>query len=626
MRVGRAEQSQVAGRFRARSTTSPSQRAVLAAIIIMGVLVLSGLPGATASLARPAPVVSCGGLSGCALAAIPATGPAPLHGLVKSCKSASTCGFIFNSSGALGWANASPPSLTLRLPGEALTSTNLAYSTYTASLIGTYTYWTVGNFVGTDVSTGKVVYGVTNTNFTITCYGHSGRGGGCTYVYTTDNGTIVVFFTQADQTTTTVACAPSSISPGSSSVCTARVNDSINRSATPSGNVSLYGSFGSTAGFSNGGNCALISGACSVLYTAPDDQLGTVPVTAIFNGTSSFYTSSGRSSIYVSPSGSGGGSSTSTVSFMETGLANGTAWTVTLGGLLQSSSSSSIPFVVQNGTYPFTVGAIPGYTVSPRYGNVTVSGDDVGINIAYAPIAYGVTFLASGLPRGLTWGVNLDAAVHRTFGGSVYFSEPNGTHSYLLTGPAGFRVTGIAPSGAITVAGGPVTRTFSFARGVTFAVVFVETGLPRSTSWCVILGTIACSSTYVQRMVNLTPATYPYSVLPMAGQVITAKIGLVSIPLSGNLTISTFSPRIALHYTYPYVLTFTETGLPTGTNWGVTVRGVTHSSTTNTIVFNEPNGTYYYRLGLVTGYLRSGFPYVGVVRGGPASVVVTYRL
>jgi hypothetical protein len=513
----------------------------------------------------------------------------------------------------------------LRLPGESLTSTNLSYSTYVASLKGTYTYWTVGNFVGTDVNSGKVVYGTTNTNYTITCHGHSGRGGGCTYTYTTDNGTIVVYFTVADQTGTSVTCVPSTIVSGASTDCTATVRDLGNTSAQPSGNVSFVGPYGSTAGLSNGGNCTLISAACTVAYTAPDEQLGTVAITASFVGNSHYYASSGRTSVYVSSSDSGGGGSFSTVSFRESGLPNGSDWSVTFGGLSLTSTTPVLPFVVQNGTYAFTVPEVAGFTVSPRNGNITVSGTDVRMDVTFAPVSYAVTFAANGLPLGRAWSVAVDGVKVRTTSSSITLNETNGSHTYLIAGPLGYRVTGLSPSGNFTIDGAPSSLPLSFVRGPTFAVVISETGYLRHGTWCVILGTVACSSTSVLQFANLTPAVYGYATVPMPGWLISAKMGAVSLPASGNLTISTHSLRIALHYVYPYVVTFFETGLPTGTDWSVTVAGVVQYSTNSTITFELGNGTHWYRIGAIVGFLHSSTPNPVRVVGGPAIVSVTFR-
>jgi hypothetical protein len=611
-----------------RSSSGDNSHRVSAVILVASILgsaAFLGAPIVPAALHPSTVPATCAAPSDCGIGPAVTNTTAPLHGVVKSCSSASSCDFVFNASGVLGWANASPPSMSLRLPGEALTSTGLSYSTYTASLIGTYTYWTVGHFVGTDVNTGKVVYGWTNANYTITCYGHSGRGGGCTYTYTTDNGTIVVNFTQAEQTTTSATCAPSTIAPGSSSVCTATVNDTVNASTVPTGNVSFTGSFGSTAEFSNGGVCVLASGSCSVLYTAPDEQLGTVGVVATFAGTPSFYISAGRTSIYVSSTGGGGGSAFSAVWFTENGLANGTAWSVTLGGLTLDSTNSSIQFELQNGTYPYSVGAVPGYFLSPKAGNVTVNGTDTALNVTFGSVAYPLTFNATGLPAGKWWGVSVDGTLRRTSASSLTLNETNGTHSYLIRGPAGFQVSGVAPGAEVTVSGAPVVVTFSFVKQPTFAVVFAEKGLPRNTTWCVDLEGIACAAVPVLRFVNLTPATYPYAVLPMTGQVISAKLGSSFINLSGNLTLSNHTLRIQLHYTFPYQVSFVESGLPSGTNWSVSVAGITHVSNNSTITFALGNGTHYYRIGAIIGYTHSGSPTAARVVGGPAVVTVTFR-
>jgi hypothetical protein len=60
----------------------------------------------------------------------------------------------------------------------------------------------------------------------------------------------------------------------------------------------------------------------------------------------------------------------------------------------------------------------------------------------------------------------------------------------------------------------------------------------------------------------------------------------------------TFSPASAT----TYGVTFTESGLPSGTNWSVTFRGFQKSSTSDTIQFAAANGTYKFIVGPVVGY------------------------
>jgi hypothetical protein len=51
-----------------------------------------------------------------------------------------------------------------------------------------------------------------------------------------------------------------------------------------------------------------------------------------------------------------------------------------------------------------------------------------------------------------------------------------------------------------------------------------------------------------------------------------------------------------------YSVTFNETGLAPRTNWSVTLNGSLANTTTSTNVFDEPNGTYNYSIGAVSGY------------------------
>ncbi|MGC8620276.1 MAG: hypothetical protein ACP5LA_07265, partial [Thermoplasmata archaeon] len=73
-----------------------------------------------------------------------------------------------------------------------------------------------------------------------------------------------------------------------------------------------------------------------------------------------------------------------------------------------------------------------------------------------------------------------------------------------------------------------------------------------------------------------------------------------------------------------YKITFTESGLPTGTSWSVTLNGTTESSTTNTITFTEPNGTYAYSIGIIGGYTASPSSGTITVNGANVNQEITF--
>jgi hypothetical protein len=83
-------------------------------------------------------------------------------------------------------------------------------------------------------------------------------------------------------------------------------------------------------------------------------------------------------------------------------------------------------------------------------------------------------------------------------------------------------------------------------------------------------------------------------------------IGSSSIPqvaavgITGSHRTDALSESARTETSYPVV--FTESGLPYGTNWSVTLNGSLENSTTTTISFSEPNGGYLYIVGSVPGF------------------------
>jgi len=72
------------------------------------------------------------------------------------------------------------------------------------------------------------------------------------------------------------------------------------------------------------------------------------------------------------------------VNVSELGLPNGTAWSATFDGQVGSAvAPGSISFSVWNGTHPFSVGAVAGYSSSPTSGSLTVTGAARAFTVAF---------------------------------------------------------------------------------------------------------------------------------------------------------------------------------------------------------------------------------------------------
>src|SRR5579885_2782753 len=129
-----------------------------------------------------------------------------------------------------------------------------------------------------------------------------------------------------------------------------------------------------------------------------------------------------------------------------------------------------------------------------------------------------------------------------------------------------------------------------------YTVTFTESGLPSGTSWSVTFNGLTQSSTgsYIT-FSGISPGTYTYTV--------TAPSGYFASPSIGSVTVSTSNVTVAIAFSQQtYSVTFTETGLPPGTSWSVTLNGKTETSTTNTISFVEPNGIYSFSIASIDGY------------------------
>ncbi|MGC9193669.1 MAG: hypothetical protein ACP5FQ_07240, partial [Thermoplasmata archaeon] len=135
-------------------------------------------------------------------------------------------------------------------------------------------------------------------------------------------------------------------------------------------------------------------------------------------------------------------------------------------------------------------------------------------------------------------------------------------------------------------------------------VTFFESGLTSGTSWSVTLNGTTLSSTNSTITFHEPNGTYSYTIAPISGYRGNMYSG--SITIDGNAITESIGWTVI---TYP--ITIKENGIPNGTSWSATITGiafngqhinVTLSSTTNTITFNEPNGTYSYTLHLPSGY------------------------
>jgi hypothetical protein len=160
------------------------------------------------------------------------------------------------------------------------------------------------------------------------------------------------------------------------------------------------------------------------------------------------------------------------VTVAETGLPTGTAWSTALGGRLLASTLPTILFAVPNGTYPYIVGKLSGWTTSNYTGTITVDGAAASTIVIWTQLTYTVTFRESGLPPDTNWSVQFGnspiIALARTqygLGEIVVRGLANGTFYFWSGSVQGY---GVAPKlGSITIAGASVVQTIAFVAAAT---------------------------------------------------------------------------------------------------------------------------------------------------------------
>ena len=357
------------------------------------------------------------------------------------------------------------------------------------------------------------------------------------------------------------------------------------------------------------------------------------------NGSYSYTITSGSRLYFPSPSSSiltVNGSSASTLITFST-------QTFALNGMSQSVATSFSPAPFTNIVYSqvnSTANNINLYTL-PEAEKFTVNGSSsVPVNYIFLNLSgSGIVHVSIGTSL---WGSNTLSNISVTVtSGKSWYTVPVSTtliggkkyylNVYLVSGSVQWGYTASPSSSSFNYlqdywySGSTLYHDNSYpdiyAIGYfTYAVTFTESGLA-SGNWYVNItnqpssGPIPSSQTTYST--SLPNGSYSYSV--STGN----KIYKPSYP--GTFTVNGAQVSQSITFTeVTYSVTFTETGLPSSATWNVTLNSVKESSSSSSITFSEPNGTYSYTVGIYQGYSSS--PYTGsvTVNGAAVPVSVTF--
>jgi len=254
------------------------------------------------------------------------------------------------------------------------------------------------------------------------------------------------------------------------------------------------------------------------------------------------------------------------------------------------------------------------------YGQIYNGGDYYPLVYTY----YAVTFTESGLTAGTMWTVTLNSVAQHSSGTTIVFNEINGVWPFTVSLVSGYHAP-VPATGSITVNGAATGQTVTFtaiAPPPTYTATFTETGLAASTNWSVTFNSVVYySTTGTISISGLANNTYPWT--------LRAQTGFTANQTTGNVVIAGADVATFIGFTAvtpaTYTVTFTETGLPSGASWTVTLAGTPSTQTTASITFSGlVNNTYAYTLGAVTGYTSSVTSSSVIVAGASKTVGVTF--
>ncbi len=344
-------------------------------------------------------------------------------------------------------------------------------------------------------------------------------------------------------------------------------------------------SFASTTGQIN---IPLINGTYRISAISSSGQFLAYPSLTAFNVNGSYSSQIEHNFTFVP--------NTLDISFVEVGLPTGTQWSVSLNGEQEVSSLDTVSFSLPGGTYIYHLTSTGQYSPTQSIGVVSVGNDNKTIRIDFVSIVNKVTFQASSLPSNLSWSVFVDGQILETSNQSLSLYLPNGTYQYQAV-QQGYYYPG-NPYGLFTVSGTPYIITINFV-SIQYIVTFKETGLPSGVAWTMqifnqtgVLTAYTSANTY--NNVSLLNGSYSFNMLETDFY--------VSIPGNGTFSVSGAPLSLSVQYEiFTYQVTFSETGLPNGNTWNITLTsqyGTANntSTTSDSASFKVVNGTYSYKI------------------------------
>lgn len=147
-------------------------------------------------------------------------------------------------------------------------------------------------------------------------------------------------------------------------------------------------------------------------------------------------------------------------------------WSIRINGSLLSSAGGALETMLPNGTYGWTVGAVPGYRSVVTSSVVQINNGSTVLDLVFLQEFYPIEVEQSGLPAGSEWGILIDGFNLTSNGVTVNLTLPNGSYQFTAYTSAPYNAT--EGAGSLEVNGTARSLVLEFAPlpAVIFGSVF----------------------------------------------------------------------------------------------------------------------------------------------------------
>ncbi len=273
------------------------------------------------------------------------------------------------------------------------------------------------------------------------------------------------------------------------------------------------------------------------------------------------------------------------VIFVESGLVTGIWYVNMTDGQSAYSSTTTLSFLLPNGTYNYSVstGNLL-FTSTPVHGSFAVSGSSLRVNVTFNELLLSLEFNETGLPSGSKWSVTLNGTTESSLSNNITFLVTPGTYVYLISAPSGY--TAFQLSGIVKVVNSSLTVHTAFSKSE-YSVTFLISGLPSGTLWTITFDGASFTTSFNSVSFTVTDGSYLFTMGSVTGYSVQPGTGTLIVNGS-SITESIVYSKIAA---YGYF-----TGSITPSNATIYVNGQSYSQLNGQFNISLSPGTYQVKI------------------------------